>query len=263
MRLVENVYFVDAQFVEEGGQKIVKNVVLLGPQSSHGYRYLGDAMKRAATAGLYEGARIFINHHTKEGPRDVMQMAGCFKNTRYEGGKIKGDAHLLPDQYGKKFWDIAQNMPESAGCSHVADGNLTTNNGEKVVDNISAVHGVDLVVQGATTKSVFEGTDDNTPGPGGSSMSKGKGNTNRKAALAAMTLEPHSGEDDEAFEARMAARQKAERAPQLSGQQQRMAEAAMNLDNATVLHETVVEHRQFIKEQESTARRPSALRAAA
>lgn len=154
--LVEDIDFSGAEFIEENGARIVKNVVMLGPESSHGYGYKQEAMAGAVQKGLYENCRIFINH-SKEG-RDLMQLAGIFKETRHEDGKVKGNAHLLDDEYGKKFWNIARTMPKAAGCSHVADGKLVKGeDGAQYVAEISKVYSVDLVVQGATTKNVFEG----------------------------------------------------------------------------------------------------------
>ncbi len=169
MRLLESVTFEDAVFVEEGGQKVIKGVVMLGPVSSHGYEYEQPAMAKAVSNGFYENVRIFINHG--EGNRDLMRLAGVFKESRHEGGKVRGNAYLLDDPYGKKFWDIARPMPEAAGCSHVADGRLVTKNGKKVVEEITAVHSIDLVVKGATTRSVFEASDPaNPPTVGNSSI---------------------------------------------------------------------------------------------
>jgi len=161
MKLIENIQFNGAEFVEENGNRLVRNVVMLGPVSSHGYEYTQEAMGAAVRQGLYEGVRIFIGH--ERGDRNLMQLAGVFRESRHEDGKIKGTAHLLEDDYGRKFWDIAQNMPEAAACSQVADGKLVQHDGKKYVQQITRVHSVDLVVQGATTKQVFES---DMPDPG-------------------------------------------------------------------------------------------------
>jgi len=155
--LVEDVKFDEAEFVEEDGKRQVRNVVMLGAHSSHGYDYKQEAMGTAVGGGLYENVRIFINH-SREG-RDLMCLAGIFRESRHEDGKVKGTAYLLDDDYGRKFWNIAQNMPEAAGCSHVADGKMIKEDGKKYVAAITHVHSVDLVVQGATTQNVFEGDD--------------------------------------------------------------------------------------------------------
>jgi hypothetical protein len=157
MRIEEAITFEGAKFVEEDGKRLVRNVVMLGAHSSHGYEYKQEATAKAVEAGLYEGVRIFINHSLER--RDLMHLAGVFRESRHEDGKVKGTAHLLDDEYGLKFWNIAQTMPEAAGCSHVADGKLETINGKRVVTSITKVFSVDLVVQGATTATVFEGDD--------------------------------------------------------------------------------------------------------
>jgi len=157
-RLIEAMKFDGAEFIEEDGKRIVKNVAMLGQVSSHGYEYKQEGMAKAVKGGLYEGVRIFINHTDPGQKRDLMHLAGVFRNPRHEDGKVRGDAHLLDDAYGRKFWDIAKTMPEAAGCSHVADGKLVRGqDGKQYVEEITKVHSVDLVVQGATTRNVFEG----------------------------------------------------------------------------------------------------------
>ncbi len=156
--LVEAMDFTGAEFVEEAGVRVVKNVVMLGAVSKHGYEYRQEAMAKAVSGKLYEGCRIFINHAAPGQRRDLMDLAGCFQNVRHEGGKVKGDAHLLQNDPGRQFWEIAKTMPHVAGCSHVADGRLVTDSaGKKWVEEIKEVQSVDLVVQGATTLNVFEG----------------------------------------------------------------------------------------------------------
>jgi hypothetical protein len=157
-RFSEQVSFLQAQFEEDNGTRMIRNVAFLGAVSQHGYTYKQEAMQKGAN--LYNGVRCFINHPSKEeeqtGRRDLMKLAGVTSNPRYEDGKIKGDVKLLSDQYGQKFWDIAHTMPTAASCSHVADGSMIEEGGEKFVDEISEVISVDLVVQGATTSNVFE-----------------------------------------------------------------------------------------------------------
>lgn len=157
-RLTEDVSFADAQFTEDNGARTIRNVVFLGGASKHGYGYKQEAMRKAV--GLYNGVRCFINHPTREeeqtGRRDLMRLAGVTEAARHEDGKIKGTVKLLNDEYGQKFWNIAHTMPGAASCSHVADGKLVTEGGQKYVEEISEVLSVDLVVQGATTNTVFE-----------------------------------------------------------------------------------------------------------
>ena len=157
-RLNEQMTFEGATFSEDNGNRTIQNVVFLGAESAHGYTYKQEAMAKAV--GLYNGVRCFINHpnaeEEKSGRRDLMKMAGMTRDARHEDGKIKGSMVLLDDQYGRKFWNIAHSMPTVAGCSHVADGSMVEEGGKKFVDDITEVVSVDLVVQGATTKNVFE-----------------------------------------------------------------------------------------------------------
>jgi len=155
--LVEAIDFEGAEFVEENGVKVIKNVAMLGPQSSHGYEYTQDAMANAVGNQLYEGVRIFINHDASKQGRNPMELAGVFRGTQHSEGKVRGTAHLLPDEYGLKFWNIAKHMPEAASCSHVAEGRMVKSKTGDRVEEITKVHSVDLVVQGATTSTVFEG----------------------------------------------------------------------------------------------------------
>jgi len=162
-KLTESVTFDGCKFEESDGVRTIKNVALLGQISKNGYKYRKEAMQRAVTSGLYDGVRIFINHPTKEeertGRRDTMKLAGQAYNARFEDGKVKGDIKLLDDAQGSKFWSIAKTAPGIASCSHVADGKLVSAGREKFVEDITRVLSVDLVVQGATTSSVFENLD--------------------------------------------------------------------------------------------------------
>ncbi len=157
-KLIEEVSFLQASFVEDNGTRTIQNVVFLGGDSAHGYTYRQEAMAKAVDK--YNGVRCFINHpnaeEEKSGRRDVAKIAGVTEGARHEDGKIKGSVKLLDDAQGRKFWNIAHTMPTVAGCSHIADGNMVEEDGKQFVDEISDVLSVDLVVQGATTENVFE-----------------------------------------------------------------------------------------------------------
>ena len=157
-KLTEQITFEGAKFSEDNGNRVIQNVVFLGAESAHGYTYRQEAMAKGV--GLYNGVRCFINHpnaeEEKAGRRNLMSLAGVTEGARHEDGKIKGGVKLLDDQYGRKFWNIAHTMPAAASCSHVADGNLVKEGDQSFVDEITEVVSVDLVVQGATTSTVFE-----------------------------------------------------------------------------------------------------------
>lgn len=138
----------------------VENIALLGEMSKHGYRYLRDAMRRAVS--MYEGVKVFINHpsteETKLRQRDVRNLAGKMVNARFDAsvGKVRGDFVGLPNEEGKRFVDIAELMPEVAGMSQHAMGKFGKINGERVVEEITAIYSVDLVSSPATTAGLFE-----------------------------------------------------------------------------------------------------------
>ena len=149
--------FEDAEFDDE--KKVIRNVVLLGEESKHGYKYSLSGMKEAVP--LYDGTQVFINHpnddEERAGRRDLMKLAGKVESPSFTEGenKVKGNVVLLNDQFGLKFFNIAKTMPEAAGCSQNAIGRF--NEERTCVEEIKKVFSVDLVASPATTKSVFEG----------------------------------------------------------------------------------------------------------
>jgi hypothetical protein len=154
--------FTESKFIrdEEKGVFEVRNVSLLGQVSKNGYSYATDAMREAVP--LYEGVQAFINHPSKadvaEGRRDVRDLAGKFESVRFEEAskRVKGDFVGLPNENGKLFVDIAENMPKIAGTSQNASGRFAIHEGKKVVESITKVFSVDLVANPATNDGIFE-----------------------------------------------------------------------------------------------------------
>lgn len=145
---------------------IVRGVKIVGLESKNGRDYPGPVIQSAIRAGVYEGAKVNIDHGgnptTARGYRDRF---GVIRNAEYreaEGGF--GDFHFNPKhQLAEQFiWDV-RNNPSSLGFSHNATLKLnpkTNQRGRVVVEQIVAVRHVDLVADPATTKSLFES--DNT-----------------------------------------------------------------------------------------------------
>jgi hypothetical protein len=151
-------------FEEAEAGNVVHNVVLLGANSLNKRRYTEGAMRRAAP--LYEGIKCFLNHTThgemQAGRRNVDGIAGKFVNVRFaeDQCKLKADAVLLKDDpAGRKFWNIARQMPDVAGLSHNATGRMKRANGEDIVEEITNVISVDLVAEPATTAGMYEDHD--------------------------------------------------------------------------------------------------------
>lgn len=166
-KLTYEMDFTEAEFERDAAKGVfnVKNVSLLGEVSKNGYSYAVSAMR--AAIGLYEGVQAFINHPNAEeiklGRRDVRNLAGKFEKVRFEEGtnKIKGDFVGLPNENGKLFVDIAENMPKIAGTSQNAAGRFARTAGKKIVESITKVFSVDLVANPATNNGIFENENQN------------------------------------------------------------------------------------------------------
>jgi len=159
--------FEGASFERDDARRkfIIKNVALLGAVSLHGYEYLPEAMQKAVP--LYNNIKAFVNHPSadelKVSRRDVRNIAGKFINPRFESSpaKVRGDFVGLPNENGKLFMDVAQNMPDIAAMSHNARGKFAQRDGKKVVEEIQSVYSVDLVASGATNTTMFESDNSN------------------------------------------------------------------------------------------------------
>lgn len=154
--------FTESTFIrdEAKGDFKVLNVSLLGEVSKNGYTYAINAMREAVP--LYEDIQAFINHPSKvdiaQGRRDVRDLAGKFQGVRFDEAnkRVKGDFIGLPNENGKLFVDIAENMPKIAGTSQNASGRFAVVDGKKVVESITKVFSVDLVANPATNDGMFE-----------------------------------------------------------------------------------------------------------
>ncbi|WP_437225006.1 hypothetical protein SH661x_000418 [Planctomicrobium sp. SH661] len=139
--------------IGEGDPRLVKNVVLLGAESSNGYRFAEEAMQAAIP--LYQKKPVFLSHDLEaphhRSPRD---LAGYVENPRYEAGKIRGDIRTLDSEAGRTFLETARSGVSGFGMSHVA-ANRRSKDG-KTIEAINRVVSVDLVMSPATTKSFFE-----------------------------------------------------------------------------------------------------------
>src|SRR2546422_11580985 len=81
-----------SEAIAERAQHLVRNVVLLGPQSRNGYRYTPSAMQAALP--LYENRPIFLDHadeQTSPTRRKLRDFAGQVLAPRYEGERLRGD----------------------------------------------------------------------------------------------------------------------------------------------------------------------------
>lgn len=145
-----------AEAVTERQQHLVRNVVLLGPQSRNGYRYSPAAMQAAMP--LYENRPIFLDHADElNSPtrRKLRDFAGQVLSPRYEGERLRGDLRLL-GPHTEWLFDLIEAAPQDIGMSHVVLGRRSSQG--QLVEHIERVVSVDIVAFPATTQSFQEGT---------------------------------------------------------------------------------------------------------
>lgn len=137
---------------------ILRGVKVLGLCSRNGRTYLPEAL--AAAAGLYEGAKVNVNH-PKAGPttaRDYQDRIGNLRNVlvRVDEG-LFADFHFNPKHTlaEQLLWD-AEHSPENVGFSHNVLARTAYRDGRTVVEAITKVQSVDLVADPATTQGLFE-----------------------------------------------------------------------------------------------------------
>lgn len=141
----------------------LRGVKLLGLESKNGRRYAAKAVKDALP--LYEGIKLNADHPDK--PRDrrsARDRLGKAVNVRQgKDGALYGDAILLRSHpLATTVAEAAQEegMEDAFAFSHNADGEARTGrDGFLEVEEIIEVRSVDLVADGATNHSLFEGKD--------------------------------------------------------------------------------------------------------
>lgn len=142
---------------------LVKGVLLLGLTSkSRRRRYKPDAVKKAAP--LYANKPVNIDHPESEKvagrPRSFTERFGKVINPRFvEGEGLRGDIQYNPKHDKAPMFEWwAENSPDSVALSHNADGwGKMAKDGWVDIEEIEAVRSVDLVADGGTTQSLFEG----------------------------------------------------------------------------------------------------------
>ena len=137
---------------------VIRGVKILGPQSRNGRVY--PAATLAAAVGLYEGAKVNVNHPKGDpaAPRDYQDRIGVVRNVvvRADDG-LFGDLHFnarhaLAEQLA---WD-AIHAPQNVGFSHNVQARTARRGDHVVVEAILKVNSVDLVADPATTQGLFE-----------------------------------------------------------------------------------------------------------
>ena len=138
---------------------LISGVKILGLTSRNGRVYPPEVLREAAP--LYEGAKVNVNHVSKEAarlPRDYRDRIGTVSNVVFkENSGLFADFHYNPNHAQAKqlLWD-AHNAPNNVGFSHCVEAVYHQENDVSVIDKIVRVISVDLVADPATTNGLFE-----------------------------------------------------------------------------------------------------------
>ena len=147
---------------------VLKGVKLIGLTSKNGRRYRNAAL--AAAAPLYEAAKVNVNHPQRgpAAPRNYEERLGVIREVVHRAGEgLFGDLHFNPKHAlaQQLIWD-AEHNPGNVGLSHNVLARTSLDGETTIVEEITAVNSVDLVADPATTKGLFEQTDDATSDDG-------------------------------------------------------------------------------------------------
>ena len=138
---------------------IIKRVKILGLESDNGRRYTLAALKKAIP--LYEGRKVNVNHPAKPHDlRSAYDRLGKLVEVECREDGLYGDLVLLRTHpIATQVLEAAEKMPDAYALSHNVDAKgFTDQGGIFVVEEIIKVRSVDLVADGGTNKSLFEGT---------------------------------------------------------------------------------------------------------
>lgn len=135
---------------------IIRGVRILGRTSRNGRRYSDKALESAAR--LYDGRKVNVNHIREgKGERPLQDAFGEIRNPVVKGDFVEGDLHYLTKHsLAPVIAEAAQKFPKSFGLSHHAEGETRREGKDTIVEDVTAVHSVDLVSDPATNNGLFE-----------------------------------------------------------------------------------------------------------
>lgn len=134
---------------------VIAGVKVLGFESSNGRRYVESAVD--AALGLYEDARVNIDHELKTNARGFMEGVGVLRNVNRRPDGVYADLHLIQTHPATPIiLEKAEKFPAKFGLSHSATGRTAYRDGKTIVEAIESVESVDIVDRPATTKGLFE-----------------------------------------------------------------------------------------------------------
>ena len=140
--------------------RVVRNMVLLTEFSRNAGGRQYSLQARRSAAKLLEGGPMFIDHGVAGKNRSVLDLAGHYRGVRLsEDGRVYGDLNYM-NKYADLIEDVAVNKPPNVGGSFVGAGRVSrkVTKGRQLVEDVTKASSVDLVVNPATTKNLFEHT---------------------------------------------------------------------------------------------------------
>jgi hypothetical protein len=150
------------------GRGIIFGVKVCGRSSpnTHGVRgvdgtdYTLEALRKAAP--LYEGINCNVDHPPRKNPdqeRSAHDRFAWLENIEARPSGLYGDLHFLDpqDPLAVKMMNAAESKPDAYALSHNANGKGEVRNRRFVIYEIPEVRSVDIVADGGTNRSLFEG----------------------------------------------------------------------------------------------------------
>lgn len=141
-------------------QGLVRDVKIIGLESTNGYSYSQQALKAAVP--LYEGVRVNIDHPTRTDverrSRSYADRFGRLHQVKFVDGKgIFGNLkYNRQHALAKQFEYDVKHDPKNLGLSQYAHGKTRRSGSKEIVESITSVGSVDLVADPATTQGLFE-----------------------------------------------------------------------------------------------------------
>jgi hypothetical protein len=129
-----------------------------GQRGAQGTEYSPEALEAALP--LYEGVKVNLDHLPRKGDqeRPSDERIGKLVNCRIVEGEIYADLHLLKTHpMTARLMEAAESMPDAFALSHHAYGKGPVENGIFKIQEIASVSSVDVVADGGTNSSLFEG----------------------------------------------------------------------------------------------------------
>ncbi len=146
-------FFLNEQSTVEGD--VLKDVVLLGPESSNGNSYTHEALKSAVP--FLQNRAVYVDHDLKAKARKLGERFGHAENVRYVEQDHDGRPRVRGDIPFLRSHPMAARVVEAVGkglgyfgCSFVANGVGRKEGERRIVESITGVASLDLVDRAAT-----------------------------------------------------------------------------------------------------------------